>query len=154
MWVNGHATVPAHINLGFAVQTDRGVAVPVIPHAAHRSLSELSAARIRLAQAARSGKLSPEDLADGTFTLTNLGMYPVDFFVPVINHPQSSMLATGRLRELAEIESSGQSTAWYMWVNLAVDHRVADGARAAEFLRDLEAAFESLQINKHPKRER
>ena len=134
----------SQIHLAFAVQTDFGVVAPVIHDADHLSLAELSAKRKDLMERAFTRRLELAELADGTFTVTNLGMYPVDFFAPVINYPQTAILATGRVRQVAAVRDAQISPEWYMWANLAVDHRVADGAMAAQFLRKLEESIETL----------
>src|SRR5207248_7227986 len=114
---------------------------PVIHDANELSLADLSAKRKDLTERARTRRLELAELADGTFTVTNLGMYPVDFFAPVINHPQSAILATGRARPVAAVRALEISPEWRMWANLAVDHRVADGATAGRFLKRLEESI-------------
>ena len=97
-----------------------------------------------LMERALTRRLELTELAGGTFTVTNLGMYPVDFFAPVINHPQIAVLAIGRVRRAAVVKGDQISPEWSMWANLAVDHRAADGATAAQFLRKLEQSIEAL----------
>jgi len=144
VWRNGRLEAQPNVHLAFAVQTDLGVVAPVI-HDAHKlSLAGLSAKRKDLTERAQARRLELAELADGTFTVTNLGMYPVDFFAPVINHPQAAILATGRVRQVAAVRGSQISPEWRMWANLAVDHRAADGATAAQFLQRLEEAIEAL----------
>jgi pyruvate dehydrogenase E2 component (dihydrolipoamide acetyltransferase) len=144
VWRNDHLEVQAYIHLAFAVQTDLGVVAPVIHDADQLSLAKLSAKRKDLTERALRRRLELAELAGGTFTVTNLGMYPVDFFAPVINHPQAAILATGRVRQVAAVRGTQISPEWRMWANLAVDHRAADGATAAQFLRRLEEAIEAL----------
>ena len=133
------------VHLAFAVQTERGVVAPVLQDADRRTLREISAERKRLREASLNRQLRPTDLEGGTFTLTNLGMFPVDFFIPIISHPQSAILATGRIRDRVEIHNGVPQDVPSMWANVAVDHRVADGATAAEFLRELEKVLDSLE---------
>jgi len=144
VWLNDQLQVQPHVHLAFAVQTDLGVVAPVIHDADQLSLAGLSAKRKDLTERALSRRLELAELAGGTFTVTNLGMYPVDFFAPVINHPQAAILATGRVRQVAAVRGTQISPEWRMWANLAVDHRVADGATAAQFLRRLEESIEAL----------
>jgi len=147
VWRDGRAEPQSEINLGFAVHSDRGVTTPVIHGMERRSLLETSLERIRLRDAVRNHKLQPRDLEGGTFTLTNLGMYPVDFFAPIIDLPQCAILATGRVRQVAAPGAGGIVPVWRMWANIALDHRVADGAVGAEFLAELERLIESLPAN-------
>jgi pyruvate dehydrogenase E2 component (dihydrolipoamide acetyltransferase) len=144
IWRDDQLQPQPHIHLAFVVQTDFGVMAPVIHDAAQLSLAELSAKRKDLMERALTRRLELAELSDGTFTVTNLGMYPVDFFAPVINHPQSAILATGRVRQVAAVRGTQISPEWRMWANLAVDHRVADGATAAQFLRRLEESIAAL----------
>jgi pyruvate dehydrogenase E2 component (dihydrolipoamide acetyltransferase) len=144
VWRNDQPEAQPHVHLAFAVQTDLGVVAPVIHHADQLSLAGLSAKRKDLTERALARRLELAELAGGTFTVTNLGMYPVDFFAPVINHPQAAILATGRVRQVAAVRGNEISPEWRMWANLAVDHRVADGATAAQFLRRLEESIEAL----------
>jgi pyruvate dehydrogenase E2 component (dihydrolipoamide acetyltransferase) len=142
----GEKPVPQEeVRLAFAVKTERGVVAPVLQFVDPLTLQVVSAERKRLLEAALSRDLSPSDMEGGTFTVTNLGMYPVDFFVPIINFPQSAILATGRIRDRVEFCDGSPVTVSSMWVNLAVDHRVADGAEAAEFLGELEKTFDALE---------
>lgn len=144
IWCDGHIQPQSRIHLAFAVQTDFGVVAPVIHDADHLSLVELSAKRKDLTERATTRRLELTQLAQGTFTVTNLGMYPVDFFAPVINHPQTAILATGRVRQVAAVRERQIIPEWSMWVNLALDHRAADGSMAAQFLQKLEESIEAL----------
>ncbi len=144
IWCGDDLRPQSQVHLAFAVQTDFGVMTPIIHDANQLSLAGLSARRRDLTERASSRRLEPEELTGGTFTVTNLGMYPVDFFAPVINHPQSPILATGRVRQVPAVRGAEIIPEWKMWANLAVDHRAADGATAAQFLRKLEQAIEAL----------
>jgi len=147
VWRDGRAERQSEINLGFAVNSGRGVITPVIHGMERLSLSETSLERIRLRDAVLNRNLLPRDLEGGTFTLTNLGMYPVDFFAPIVNLPQCAILATGRVRQVAAISARGIVPVWKMWANIALDHRVADGAVGAQFLAELERLMESFSVN-------
>lgn len=146
VWHEGKPVPLSQVHLAFAVETDRGVVAPVIRDASRLSLEQISLERKRLVEAALAHRLKLSEVEGGTFTLTNLGMFPVDFFVPIINYPQSAILATGRVRDQVRILDGVPQAVPYLWVNLAVDHRVADGAVAAEFLRELEKVFEALDL--------
>jgi hypothetical protein len=129
---------------GFAADSDRGVITAVIHGMERRSLAETSLGRVRLRDPAVNHGLQLRDLEGGTFTLSNLGMYPVDFFAPIVNHPQCAILATGRVRQVAAVGAGGIVPVWKMWANVALDDRVADGAVGAQFVAELERLIESL----------
>jgi len=144
---SGEELVPSsHTNLAFAVETDRGVVAPVISAAEVLSLEERSRERRRLTEAARAHRLRPEDLQGGVFTVTNLGMQGVDFFAPLINAPQTAILATGKMRQEAVVREGEIAPGWRMWANLAVDHRVADGVTAAQFLENVQLEIGKLSM--------
>lgn len=138
VWEGDELVRALQLHLAFAVDTDRGVVAPVIMAANALNLEERCKKRRELTEAARAQRLRPEDIQGGVFTLTNLGMEGVDFFAPVINAPQTAILATGRLRQEPVVSNGGVSVGWRMWVNLAVDHRVTDGMAAARFLEHLQ----------------
>jgi pyruvate dehydrogenase E2 component (dihydrolipoamide acetyltransferase) len=144
LWSDNQVQPQSRVHLAFAVQTDLGVMIPVIHDADRLSLTTLSTKRKDLTERASTRRLQLAELEGGTFTVTNLGMYPVDFFAPVINHPQTAILATGRVRQVAAVHANEIRAEWRMWANLAVDHRVADGAIAAQFLRRLEQTIAAL----------
>ena len=94
-WRNGAIVPGSDVNVGIAVATDGGLVVPVVHHADSLELAALSARRIEIAEAARTGRLRPEDVQGGTFTVSNLGMYGVDAFQAIVNAPQAAILAVG-----------------------------------------------------------
>jgi pyruvate dehydrogenase E2 component (dihydrolipoyllysine-residue acetyltransferase) len=145
VWQNDKPVPQEKIRLAFAVRTERGVVAPVLQFVDPLTLQAVSDERKRLREAVHFRGLRPNDLEGGTFTVTNLGMFPVDFFAPIINYPQSAILATGRIRDRVEFRDGSPVTVSSIWANLAVDHRVADGAEAAEFLGELEKTFDSLE---------
>lgn len=130
------------INLGLAVDTPRGLLVPVIREVAHKSVSEICAARSRLVEKAQAGKLELDDLSGGTFTISNLGMFGVDVFQAIINPPQAAILAVGRIAHRVVAVDGEVQVRPMMWLTLSVDHRVADGAEAARFLERLRQYLE------------
>jgi pyruvate dehydrogenase E2 component (dihydrolipoamide acetyltransferase) len=126
--------VLGHVNMGMAVDTERGLLVPVIRDADQKSLRQFGAEFRELVDRARKGRSMPDDLTGGTFTITNLGMYDVDAFTPVINLPEAAILGLGRIAPKA-VARDGQVVVRHMWtLSLAFDHRVVDGAPAARFL--------------------
>ncbi len=143
-WVGDDLQPVARLDLAFAVDTDTGVVAPVIRGAESLSLHQLSQARRALAEAARSHRLRLQDLEGGVFTLTNLGTQEVDFFAPVINAPQTAILAIGRAAQQPVAVNEVLGIGWRMWANLAVDHRVTDGAEAGRFLSKLQDGIRQL----------
>ena len=126
------------IHIGIAVDTDGGVIAPVIRDVPGKSLMEISAESKRLVRAARDGCLTLDQIEGGTFTLTNLGMFGVDAFTPIIHHPQCAIIGLGRAapRVVVVDESSGETGVRRMMaLSLTFDHRIVDGAPAARFLR-------------------
>ena len=141
----GDVVYPAErIGLAFAVDTDRGVVAPVIHDAGRLTLKEISQTRRALAEAARACRLRIQDLEGGVFTLTNLGAEGVDFFAPLMNLPQTAILAIGRAAAHPVVVEGALGVGWRMWANLAVDHRVTDGALAGRFLAQLQEHLHQL----------
>jgi pyruvate dehydrogenase E2 component (dihydrolipoamide acetyltransferase) len=129
-------------NVGIAVATDRGLVVPVVHGSERKTIGELAAARADVVSRARDGKLRNEDFADGTFTISNLGMYGVEVFTAVINPPQAAILAVGAIQETAVIEGGDIVAKPLMHLTLTCDHRAVDGATAADFLRTVKTFLE------------
>jgi pyruvate dehydrogenase E2 component (dihydrolipoamide acetyltransferase) len=125
------------VGLALAVDTKRGLIVPVIPSAQDKSILELAQARTGLVEKALAGSLTINDLSGGTFTLSNLGTMGIDFFTPILNPPQVAILGVGRIRELPVARKGKIFTRRVMGLSLTCDHRVIDGAPAARFLQDL-----------------
>lgn len=122
------------IHVGLAVALDEGLIVPVIRDADRKSLEEVAGEAKTLVEKARAGRLALEDVSGGTFTVSNLGMYGVDAFTPILNTPQTGILGVGRIVEkpaLSRGEITKRST---MVLSLTFDHRVIDGAPAGAFL--------------------
>ncbi len=134
---NGKSTLYKTINLALAVDTDRGLIVPVLRDAEKLSVRKIADQRKALVESAIKGSVSPENLAGGTFTLTNLGALGIDFFTPIINPPQVGILGIGRIRELPAIKDGGLFIRSLIGLSLTCDHRVIDGAPAARFLETL-----------------
>jgi pyruvate dehydrogenase E2 component (dihydrolipoamide acetyltransferase) len=130
----------AHV--GLAVATERGLVVPVQREADKKSILQLAAERSALVGRAREGKLSREDLEGGTFTISNLGMYGVEQFIAVLNPPQAAILAVGAIEERPVAEDGELVARPMMSLTLTCDHRAIDGAKAAEFLREVKMLLE------------
>jgi len=120
-------------DLGIAVQTDLGLVVPVVRGCDSRSVEELAAEVSRLAEAARAGKLAPEELRGSTFTVTSAGKLGGLFQTPIVNHPEVAILSVGRIAPRPVVRDGEVATAPVGYVSVTFDHRVIDGARAAEF---------------------
>jgi pyruvate dehydrogenase E2 component (dihydrolipoamide acetyltransferase) len=135
----------ANLSIAFAVDTEHGVVTPAIPGGDTLSLRRLADTRQKLTSLAKARKLQPEHLRPASFTVTNLGMFGVDLFAPIINTPQIAILALGQIAQQAVVENGQVRAGWRMWATLAADHRHIDGALAAKFL----AAWQD-EINRLP----
>lgn len=134
------------INLGVAVATEKGLIVPVIHNTDRKSLEEIALKLKELAEKARQGKLTKDELTGGTFTVTNLGMYGVDTFTPIINPPETAILGVGRLTEKPGVENRKIVIKPLMNLSLSFDHRVVDGAPAARFLQKIKEILENPEV--------
>ena len=123
------------IHVGLAVALDEGLIVPVVRDADKKSLKDIAAEAKTLAEKARASQLKLEEVSGGTFTVSNLGMYGVDAFTPIINTPQSGILGVGRIVEKPVILRGEITKRSMMVLSLTFDHRVIDGAPAGAFLR-------------------
>jgi len=126
--------LPAEVHLGFAVARGDELLVPVIKNAHRLNLNEMAVERRRLTDAVLEGVIKPEELQGGTFTVTNLGPYGIDFFTPVLYPKQSAILGIGRIVERPVLENGNVRSAQFMTLSLTVDHQVINGAPAARFL--------------------
>src|SRR5436305_1311722 len=120
-------------DLGVAVQTDAGLVVPVVRACDSRPVEELAEEVARLAEAARAGRLAPEELRGSTFTVTSAGKLAGLFQTPIVNHPEVAILSVGRIAPRPVAREDGLTVAQIGHIALTFDHRVIDGARAAEF---------------------
>ena len=126
--------VKDYVNLGIAVALDEGLIVPVIKDADLLSLEGLAQATRDMANKAKNGGLSPEDYKGGSFTTSNLGMFGLDSFVAIINQPESGILAIGAIKKTPVVEGDDIVVKPMMSLTLSYDHRIVDGAPAAQFL--------------------
>jgi pyruvate dehydrogenase E2 component (dihydrolipoamide acetyltransferase) len=129
-------------NIGIAVAVPNGLVVPVIPGCERKSIAEIAALRAELVGRARDGKLQQADLDGGTFTISNLGMYGIERFIAVLNPPQAAILAVGAIEERPVAEDGELFVQPMMSMTLTCDHRAVDGAKAAEFLREVKTLLE------------
>jgi pyruvate dehydrogenase E2 component (dihydrolipoamide acetyltransferase) len=130
-----------HVNMGIAIAVNDGVVAAVIPNAHNATPPQIALQRRDIAERARAGKLRPADIADATFTISNLGMYSVDQFTAIITPPQAAILAVGGIADRVVAIDGNPAVRPMMTVTLSCDHRVTDGARAAMFLKDLAEAI-------------
>jgi pyruvate dehydrogenase E2 component (dihydrolipoamide acetyltransferase) len=131
------------INIGLAVAIPNGLVVPVIRNADQKGLLELTVESKKLAKNAKENRLTTDDFSGGTFTISNLGMYAVDSFTPIINQPESAILGVGRIQEQVVSVNRAIVSRPQMALSLSFDHRVFDGAPAALFLTDLKEILEN-----------
>jgi pyruvate dehydrogenase E2 component (dihydrolipoamide acetyltransferase) len=122
------------IDIGLAVDAERGLLVPVVRDVDHKRLEQLAEETRALAERARAGRCTPEELRGSTFTLTNLGMYGIDAFTPIINLPECAILGVGRIKEQPVVLGGQVAVRQMVWLSLTFDHRLVDGGPAARFL--------------------
>jgi len=134
---NGRVRYHKEVNIGVAIALDEGLIAPAISNCVSKSLPEIAAASRDLAARARDGRLRPDEYSAVTFTVSNLGMYDVDNFIAIINPPQSAVLAVGSVMPQAVVRDNQIAVADVMKMTVSADHRVTDGARAAQFLQEI-----------------
>ncbi|HEX7434404.1 MAG TPA: dihydrolipoamide acetyltransferase family protein [Anaerolineaceae bacterium] len=134
--------VLGRINLGMAVDTERGLLVLVIKDADQKSLRQFGSEFRTMVERARIGRALPDDLTGGTFTITNLGMYDIDAFTPVINLPEAAILGVGRIAPKPVVVDGAVIVRQIVTLSLVFDHRVVDGAPAARFLQTIKQLVE------------
>ena len=142
-WQNDSIVLNPRVNIGLAVAIDDGLVVPVIHDADALGLAAIAARRAELVAKAEAHRLSPADLAGGTFTISNLGMYGVDAFIAIVNPPQAAILSAGRISERVVALNGQPAVAPMLTLGLSCDHRAVDGARAAQFLQTLAERLEA-----------
>jgi pyruvate dehydrogenase E2 component (dihydrolipoamide acetyltransferase) len=136
-WLDGSVRLNPDIGISIAMAVEGGVVAPVIREADRLDLGAIAAERRSLAERARRGQLRPVDLSGGTFTISNLGMFDVDAFTAIITPPQSAILAVGRIADRVVAVSGASVIRPMVTITLSSDHRVIDGAAAAQFMTDL-----------------
>jgi len=136
-----------YVNVGMAVATDTGLLVPVIRDADKLALTQISDASRDLGKRTKEGGLNPDELTGGTFTVTNLGMFGVDSFTAVINAPEAGILAVGQMKKRAVVlDDDSIVVRPMMWLSLTYDHRIVDGAPAAQFLKRIKTLLENPSL--------
>jgi pyruvate dehydrogenase E2 component (dihydrolipoamide acetyltransferase) len=136
--------IPDQVNIGVAVALDDGLIVPVVRNADRLSVPEISDTIKDLAERARQDALNVDEVTGADFTVTNLGVYGVDVFTPIINPPEVAILGVGRIFEEVALIDGQVAVRSRMTLNLTIDHRVVDGAPGAAFLQTL------VELLEHP----
>lgn len=134
------------VNVGIAVAGEQGLLVVVVRDADTKSLHEVNSDLVGMVQRSRSGGLGPDQLSGGTFTLTNLGGYGVESFTPIVNPPESAILGIGRIAKRPAVVDDQIVVRDLMYLSLAFDHRVVDGAPAAQFLQRIKECLEAPYV--------
>jgi pyruvate dehydrogenase E2 component (dihydrolipoamide acetyltransferase) len=146
-WQGDAYEIVQEINIGVAVALEDGLIVPVVRNADRLSLQEISSTAKALAEKARNNKLLPDDYSGSTFTISNLGAFGVDHFTAIINQPDSAILAVGRIAEQVVAHDGGIQIRPRMKMTLSSDHRVIDGAVAAQFMAKIKAVLEAADFS-------
>ena len=145
-WADGGIVLQQDVNIALAIGVENAVVTAVIPHADRASLGDIAVRRRELAERAQAGRLQPADIANATFTISNLGMFEVDAFTAIIVPPQAAILAVGAITQRVVPVNGQPAVRPMMSLTVSCDHRVVDGVRAAEFMRDLATAIRSPQL--------
>ncbi|WP_028648837.1 dihydrolipoamide acetyltransferase family protein [Nocardiopsis sp. CNT312] len=143
---NQEIVVKDYVNLGIAAATDRGLVVPNIKDADAKSLPELAAALTELTTTAREGRTSPADMARGTITVTNVGVFGVDAGTPILNPGEAAILAFGQIRKMPWVHQGELAVRDVTTLSLSFDHRMVDGELGSKVLRDVGAALEDPEL--------
>jgi pyruvate dehydrogenase E2 component (dihydrolipoamide acetyltransferase) len=132
-----------HVNVGVAVTVPGGLMTVVVRDTDQKTLRQISGEVKAMAARARDGKVKPEDVDGSTFSTSNLGMYDVEDFIAIINPPEAAILAIGSAREVPVVDGGQVKAGWRMKASISVDHRVSDGAEAAQFMQALAGFLEN-----------
>jgi pyruvate dehydrogenase E2 component (dihydrolipoamide acetyltransferase) len=142
-WGGDKIVTHADVNIGIAVALPDGLITPVVGNADRKSVTEIAQEVRDLATRARERKLKPEEFTGSTFTISNLGMYDVTEFTAIINPPDSAILAVGAVRKVPVVDGDDIRPGHRMKVTMSSDHRVIDGALAAQFLAEVRRLLEA-----------
>ncbi|WP_447600281.1 dihydrolipoamide acetyltransferase family protein [Nitrospira sp. Nam80] len=147
-WRDQGIAVKKDIHIGIAVSLDEGLLVPVIRHADRKGLGQLAREVADLAERARTKKLTPEEVQDGSFTITNHGGFGSLFSTPIINQPQTAILGVGAVQKRAVVISDALAIRSMSYLSLSFDHRVIDGATADRFMSKVKGYLEQSEWEK------
>jgi pyruvate dehydrogenase E2 component (dihydrolipoamide acetyltransferase) len=142
---NEEIKVLEDINVGVAVALEGGLVVPVVRNANTKVITEVANILKDRVDKARQGTLSTREASGGTFTISNLGMFGIDLFAPIINPPETAILGVGRIVKKAVVKNEQITVSPTMTLTLVFDHRVLDGATAARFLQTLKQILEGIK---------
>lgn len=142
----GEIIYKKYYNIGIATDTENGLMVPVVTDADRRSIWDIAARINELAAKAREGKIAPQDMKNGSFTITNIGSAGGQFFTPVINHPEVAILGVGRIAEKPIVKNGLVQAAPVLGLSLSFDHRLIDGATAQHFVNYLKEVLEDPEL--------
>jgi len=143
-WDDDCIIVHDKVNMGIAVDTQRGLLVPVIRDAGEKSIREIHEAMEAIKIKSQRGNFTMEEMKDATFTVSNLGKFNITSFKAIVNAPEAAILAVSKMTDVPVVRSGNIVPARIMRISLSVDHRVADGATGARFLTELAIALENL----------
>ncbi len=132
-----------HVNVGVAVTVPGGLMTVVVKDTDQKTLRQISGEVKAMAGRAREGKVKPEDVEGSTFSTSNLGMYDVEDFIAIVNPPEAAILAISSAREVPVVENGALKVGWRMKATISVDHRISDGAEAAQFMQALAGFLEN-----------
>ena len=132
--------------MGMAMALEDGLIVPVIRDIGKKSLHEIARARAELVEKGRRGKLTPDDTKGSTFTLSSLGMFGIEEFTAIINQPESAILAVGAIMDKPVVIDEQMVIRPMMKITLSYDHRIIDGAKAAQFMKTLKELMEDPNV--------
>ncbi len=132
-----------HVNVGVAVTVPGGLMTVVVKDTDQKTLRQISSEVKTMAGRAREGKVKPEDVDGSTFSTSNLGMYDVEEFIAIVNPPEAGILAISSAKEVPVVESGELKVGWRMKATISVDHRISDGAEAAQFMQALAGFLEN-----------
>nr|AOE07811.1 pyruvate dehydrogenase complex dihydrolipoamide acetyltransferase [uncultured bacterium] len=142
-WMGDMIIEHGDVHIAIAVAIDEGLMTPVLRHVDQKGLVQISSETRELAGLARDRKLAPEQMEGSTFTISNLGMFGIEEFTAIINPPNACILAVGAIRDVPVVENGAVVPGKRMKVTLSSDHRIVDGAKAAEFLNTLRSLIEN-----------
>jgi pyruvate dehydrogenase E2 component (dihydrolipoamide acetyltransferase) len=145
-WADGGVVLQQDVNIALAIGVENAVVTAVIPHADRATIGDIATRRREVTERAQAGRLQPADIAGATFTISNLGMFEVDAFTAIIVPPQAAILAVGAITERVVAVNGQPAVRPMLSTTLSCDHRVVDGVRAAEFMRDLANAIKSPNL--------
>lgn len=145
-WRGEEIFVPNYVNIGLAVDTEEGLVVPVVRGVEKLSVRQIAAESSALIEKVKSHKITPAEMQDGTFTITNLGAYGIDAFTPIINPPQCAILGVGRIIKKPAVYEDQVVARHRVALSLTFDHRIVDGGPAARFLNTIRSYIEETAL--------